>query len=159
MIFFISNLILAVFWAAVSGVISLKNLLWGFLVGYLLLLVSARAFGGGQYFRKTWCFALLLVFVLYSLVAASLRLALDILTPNLRMKPGIIAVPLDARTDAEITLLAGLLSLTPGTLTLDVSPDKRTLFVHVMYMVRGDADRVRQRIKRDWERRVLELLR
>jgi len=73
------------------------------------------------------------------------------------MRPGILAVPLDAQSDAEITLLANLLTLTPGTLSLDVSPDRRFLYVHIMYIT--DADATRRRIKDGFERRVLEVLR
>jgi len=73
------------------------------------------------------------------------------------MRPGIVAVPLDAETDAEITLLANLLTLTPGTLSLDVSADRRFLYVHMMYI--EDADVARRQIKDGYERRVLEVLR
>jgi multicomponent Na+:H+ antiporter subunit E len=64
---------------------------------------------------------------------------------------------LAARTDLEITLVANLVSLTPGTLSLDVSDDRRTLYVHVMFM--DDIEAVRGAIKDGIERRVLEVLR
>ena len=50
------------------------------------------------------------------------------------MKPGIVKIPLDLETDVEITLLASLITLTPGTLSLDVSKDKKVLYVHSMYV-------------------------
>jgi multicomponent Na+:H+ antiporter subunit E len=75
------------------------------------------------------------------------------------MRPGIIAIPLDARTDLEITLLANLITLTPGTLSLDVSADRRVLYVHVMYIDNDDIEAVRRSIKDGFERRVLEVLR
>lgn len=159
MILFLVNVILAAFWAAISGEITLGRLLLGFLFGYMVLLVSRRAFGPTKYFTKIRRFVSLVVFLVYSLILASLRLTLDILTPTHRMQPGIIAVPLEAKTDAEISLLTNLISLTPGTLSLDVSEDRSTLFVHVMYIASGDVDRVRRMIKQNWERRVLELLR
>ena len=77
---------------------------------------------------------------------------------RLRATPGIIAVPLDAETDTEITILANLISLTPGTLSLLVSPDRRTLYVHAMYLDEGP-DALRADLKQQMERRVLELLR
>ncbi len=60
-------------------------------------------------------------------------------------------------SDVEITLLANLVTLTPGTLSLDVSEDRSTLFVHAMFV--DDPDVLRREIKHGFERRVLELLR
>ena len=73
-----------------------------------------------------------------------------------RMKPGIIAVPLDATQDGQILLLSMLINTTPGSVALDVSSDRKTLYVHVMYMETPDA--ARDEIKKGFERRVLEVL-
>jgi multicomponent Na+:H+ antiporter subunit E len=73
--------------------------------------------------------------------------------------PGVIAIPLDARTDAEITLLANLITLTPGSVSLDLSEDRRVLYIHAMYIDGGDVEAYRRSIKDGLERRVLELLR
>jgi multicomponent Na+:H+ antiporter subunit E len=73
------------------------------------------------------------------------------------MRPGIIAVPLDATGDGEIVLLAALINLTPGSVALDISPDRKTLYVHSMYVDSTEA--ARAEIKDGYERRVLQLLR
>lgn len=73
--------------------------------------------------------------------------------------PGVVAIPLDARTDAEIALLANLITLTPGSVALDLSEDRRVLYVHAMYIDGGDVEAYRRSIKEGLERRVLELLR
>jgi multicomponent Na+:H+ antiporter subunit E len=73
--------------------------------------------------------------------------------------PGVVAIPLDARTDAEITMLANLITLTPGSVSLDLSDDKRFLYVHAMYIDGGDVEAYRRSVKEGLERRVLELLR
>ena len=65
-------------------------------------------------------------------------------------------MPLSARRDGEILLVAGLISLTPGTLSLDVSPDRKTLYLHAMFV--DDPDALRQELKQGMERRVLEAL-
>ncbi|MGD9115245.1 MAG: Na+/H+ antiporter subunit E, partial [Desulfobacterales bacterium] len=65
--------------------------------------------------------------------------------------------PLDARTDVEIMLVANLISLTPGTLSLDLSDDGRVLYIHVMFL--DDIEKTRQQIKQGLERRVLEVMR
>jgi multicomponent Na+:H+ antiporter subunit E len=72
---------------------------------------------------------------------ANLKVAFDIITPKDYMSPGIIAFPLDAKSDLEITLFANLLTLTPGTLSLDVSSDKKILYVHALYVKDADSFR------------------
>ena len=73
--------------------------------------------------------------------------------------PGVVAIPLDARTDVEIALLANLITLTPGSVSLDLSEDRRVLYVHAMYIDGGDVEAYRRSVKEGLERRVLELLR
>jgi multicomponent Na+:H+ antiporter subunit E len=80
-----------------------------------------------------------------------------VITPKHISRPGIIGVPLDAETDLEIFIVANLLSLTPGTLSVDLSGDRRTLFVHVMFLT--DVEAARADIKNGLERRVLEVMR
>jgi len=92
------------------------------------------------------------------LVLSSLRVAVDVCRPRLDVCPGVVGIPLRATTDAEITVLANLISLTPGTLSLDVSPDRRTLYVHAMDLD-GGPDALRKDIGTTLEARVLALLR
>jgi multicomponent Na+:H+ antiporter subunit E len=68
-----------------------------------------------------------------------------------------VAIPLDVETDVEITLLANLITLTPGTLSMDISDDRKVLYVHAMYV--DDPEALRAEIKNGFERRVLEMLR
>ncbi len=79
------------------------------------------------------------------------------ITPKFFMKPGIIRIPLEAKTDLEITLLANLITLTPGTLSLDVSDDKKVLYVHAMYI--KSKEEFISNIKEGFEKRLLEILR
>jgi len=81
------------------------------------------------------------------------------LAPASYVCPGVVAIPLEARTDAEITLLANLITLTPGSVSLDLSEDRRVLYVHAMYIDGGDVEAYRRSVKEGLERRVLELLR
>jgi multicomponent Na+:H+ antiporter subunit E len=93
------------------------------------------------------------------LIVASLVVAWDVLTPRSYVESGVIALPLDARTNIEITLLATLISLTPGTLSLDVSEDRRFLFVHAVYIKEGDVEALKREIKDGFERKLLEITR
>ena len=156
MILFLSNIGLALIWAVLTGHFSPANLAFGFVLGYLGLLAVRRVLKPSEYFRALpRCFEFAGYFV-WELVLANFRLACDILTPRHRMQPRVLAVPLEVGTDGEITLLANLVSLTPGSVSLDVSADREVLYIHAMYA--SDEDAVRQSVKDGMERRVIELL-
>ncbi len=155
------NMALALAWAALHGEFSLTSLSAGFVVGYVLLamLVKGGLVGENPYTGRVSRALGFTAFFLWELVIANIRIAYDVLTPRHHMKPGIVAIPLDAKTDAEITLLANFITLTPGTLSLDVSEDRRLLYIHAMYITGGDPDTVRADVKGGFERRLLETLR
>lgn len=112
-----------------------------------------------RYFRKLPRLLEFIAFILKELVVSSMRVAYDVLTRTSHLEPAIIAVPLDAESDREIVTLAVLVTLTPGTLSLKVSDDRRTLYVHEMYVTDGDVERARSLIKEGYERRILRLSR
>ena len=155
----IGNVLLALAWAALQGELSLRTLASGYLLGYVVLLGLVR--GGvlrrSTYIGKAHLVAGLGVFFIWELVRANLRLAFDVATPSFHMKPGIIALPLEVTEDSEILLLAMLINLTPGSVALDVSDDRRVMYVHVMYISSPDA--ARAEIKHGFEKRILRLFR
>lgn len=154
---FVINLILATAWAALFSAFTLPSLAAGFAVGYVVLWVLQPLFEGSHYCRKLFDLVRLALFFLWELLVSSLQVAWDVLTPIQKSRPGIVAVPIDAETDLEITTLANLVSLTPGTLSLDLSNDHKTLYVHAMFV--DDPEAIRRDIKMGMERRVLEALR
>ena len=90
------------------------------------------------------------------LVVANLEVVVDVLTPRSRLRPGIVALPLRCRTALETTLLSNLITLTPGTLTIDIAEDPAVMYVHGMYA--PDADGFRAELA-DLERRMLVAVR
>lgn len=73
-------------------------------------------------------------YFLYKLVEANLVVAWEVVTPGSRINEGIVAVPVKGASDAVISLVANSISLTPGTLTLEVHRDPATLYVHVLHL-------------------------
>lgn len=151
------NLLLALLWAAAVGSVDPAHLVVGFAAGYFVLWLARPVLGPTGYFSKLPRALGFAAFFAWELVLSNLRVAWDVLTPRAYRRPGVVAVPLEPASDLEITLLANLVTLTPGTLSLDVSPDRRTLYVHAMFV--DDPEQVRRAIKDGFERRVLELLR
>lgn len=106
---------------------------------------------------KLWQGPVFAAWVTLEVLKANVAVALAVLRPVRRLRPGVLGIPLEPLSAAEITLLANIITLTPGTLSLDVSSDRRTLYVHFLHV--GDEDAMVADIKRRYERRVMELLR
>lgn len=99
--------------------------------------------------------ASLAVFFAWAMIVANIRVAMDVLRPHTSIQPAVVAVPLDVTSDAEILLLSMLINITPGSVTVDLADDRRTLYVHVMHMVSPEASR--HEIKNGFEQRVKRL--
>jgi multicomponent Na+:H+ antiporter subunit E len=113
--------------------------------------------GPSNYFRRIHQALGFAGFYIWQLIISNLRVAYDVLTPRARARPGVLAIPLNATSDAEITMLANLITLTPGSVSLDISSDRRFLYLHAMYI--DEVDQYRESIKKSFEQRVLEVLR
>jgi multicomponent Na+:H+ antiporter subunit E len=151
------NLVLALTWGAMTGSFAVENLAMGFALGFIVIFVGQRRTGPARYATKVRDIAGFVAFYLWELVLANLRVAHDVLTPHPLSRPGILAIRLDAKTDAEITLFANLMTLTPGELSIDVSSDRTVLYVHSLYLF--DVERSRRQIEDGFEARVLRVMR
>lgn len=100
-------------------------------------------------------FHYLFVFFPIEVFKSSLQVALIVLFPRDSIKPGIVAIPLKLKTDWGISLLANTITLTPGTLTIDVSADKRFLYVHCIALY--DSKEFIRSVQHDFEKKVLRL--
>lgn len=153
----ILNILLSVAWIGLTGEFTPVNFVIGFFLGYLVLWLSERGRDSRGYFRKVPRVIRFVLFFVWEVLKSNLRVTYEVLTPRQKMKPGIVAIPLDAKTDLEITVLANLITLTPGTLSLDVSDDRSVLYIHAMFI--DDLDEFKKRLKQQLEKRLLEVLR
>ncbi|AFL85618.1 multisubunit Na+/H+ antiporter, MnhE subunit [Belliella baltica DSM 15883] len=154
---FLSNLLLSLIWVAITGTFSLENFLFGFALSFFLLWLTSTNRRQNKYFNKVPKLFGFIFFFLYELVKANIEVAYEVITPKYSMEPGIVKIPLDAKSDMEITLLANLITLTPGTLSLGVSDDRTVLYVHTMYV--KDKEEFIDGIKNGFEKRLLDILR
>ena len=142
-------------WLAVTGEVTVANLLEGaVLAGLLVLLLRVPVRRRVRLERVPKALGLLGYF-LKEILLSNAAVARILLSPVSSLSPGIVAVPLDLKSDAGITVLANLVTLTPGTLSLDVSSDRRTLYVHALHV--EDPDAFRREVKEGFERRVKEV--
>lgn len=154
---FLMNLLLAFVWVALTGSLYYSNFVFGALLGFFILWIMNKNEPDQRYFYrvpKTIGFILSLI---YEMIAANVQVAYDVITPKYFFRPGIVRYPMQANTDLEINLLSTMIALTPGTLVLDISDDKKSLFIHVMYL--KDRDTFIAQIKERFENKLLEILR
>jgi multicomponent Na+:H+ antiporter subunit E len=154
---FVANVFLALVWSLMNERFTLPDLTIGFLFGYVLLWFLQPLIGRSVYFLKVIQIVRFLSFFIKELIVANLRVAWHVVTPSSFFKPGIVAVPLEEMTDLEATLLANILTLTPGSFSVDLSSDRKVLYVHVMDV--HDPEKVKQEIKDHYEKPLLEVLR
>ncbi len=110
-----------------------------------------------RFVKKGFLVLMFVGFYIIELVKANVRIAYDILSMHTRVRPGIAEIELDAKSDLEILTLVNLISMTPGSLCIDISEDKKYIYVHEMYFESTDA--LRKSIKNGLEKRILEISR
>jgi len=102
-----------------------------------------------------WKLLTFLAFYLWEVLLSNFRVAYDVLTPTHHMKPGFVAIPLGELTDLQVLVLANLITMTPGTLSLDISSDRSTLYLHAMYV--DDPAELRKQIVEVYQRKIREV--
>ena len=152
----LANLLLALAWVGLNGRFAVDTLIVGAGLGRIVLLILAK----GEVLPRAKVGRLeraisLFTYLLWQIVLANLRLARDVVSVHHRMRPGVIQLPLSISTDGEILLLAAMINITPGSVALDVSEDRLTMYVHVMHIT--TPEEARRQIKDGFERRILEL--
>ncbi|MEM5473474.1 Na+/H+ antiporter subunit E [Hoeflea sp. AS60] len=154
---FLVNVLLALAWSAVTGSFSFLNFVFGFVLAIFALSLIREQVGSTGYFSRARRVISLLLLFLYELVLSAWKVTVMVLSPRLNLKPGIFAYPLRVDRDFEITILANLITLTPGTLSVDVSDDRRILYVHAIDA--SDPDGTRRDIAEGFERKIMEAFR
>jgi len=97
-----------------------------------------------------------LVFYAGEVVKSNLRVAYDVLTPRHRMCPGVIAVDVEGMTDRQLLFMANFITMTPGTLGLAVSPSRKKLYIHAMYIDEG-VDALARELSETYGKRVRDV--
>ncbi len=151
---YLNNILLALAWAALTGSFTMSNFAFGLVLSVgVLYLATEQSNALGNITRLVRILSLSLLFV-RELVLSGWRVARLVTSRDMKLVPGIFAYPLKVETDFEITLLANLITLTPGTLSVDVSDDRRTLYVHAIDC--SDIDEARRDIEQGFERKIME---
>jgi multicomponent Na+:H+ antiporter subunit E len=155
LLLFLVNLLIAFLWAGLVPLFGFVDYLIGFSIGFAAIALYKR-----PYMRRTYDLLYFLGYVLWQIVLSNLILAKVILQPRPTINPGIVAIPLTASSPLEIMTLASVITLTPGTISVDLGRNERgeqLLYVHIL--ATGDPTSFQTEVKETFERLLLRVTR
>lgn len=151
------NVFLAFLWMFIKVSYDLSSFIKGYFFGLIIMFVFRRFFHSRFYLGRVIAVIKLLFIFLKELVLSNVSVLKVVLKPKLDMRPGIFAYETVLTKDWQITILSNLITLTPGTLVVDVSDDNKTLYIHAMDI--ADVDEAITSIKESFEKAILEVSR
>jgi multicomponent Na+:H+ antiporter subunit E len=149
------NVLLAITWGMLQGTTSIIGYVIGFIFSFLVTWLVSPNYG-----RRSLRGVAFIFFVTWQIILSAIRVTSVIIAPGDRVRPGIVAIPLELQSHAEVLILATVITLTPGTNSVETGTDatgRIVLFVHALEM--DDPDALRTSIKRDFETRILGFMR
>lgn len=154
-LFLILNLSIAIFYTVLIGGNTATDIIVGFILGVLIL-----SFVELDYGRRVARVPVFVAIVLWQVWISALTVASYVLRPGIVFRQAVVAVPLDVTQPLEITVLASVITLTPGTISVNLgrdSQDRQVLFVHALML--DDPETLKTQIKNTFERRILSISR
>ncbi len=151
------NFFIALVWMFMSTSFTASTFIIGFLIGLLLLIMTRRFFPDRLYIWRLWAALKLTILFFKELTLSNISVLKVVLRPKMDIQPMIFALPTDLEHDWEITLLSSLITLTPGTIVLNVSDDQKTLYIHAIDV--DDVDDAIDSIKNSFEKAIKEVSR
>jgi multicomponent Na+:H+ antiporter subunit E len=151
----LNNFLLAVIWVIATGVATAENFIFGFIIGLGILWITATKKSDRKYFVILPKLVYFFLFLVWKLILSNISTVKESLYSKSRLEPGIVKVPLTLKDEFHIVTLANLVSLTPGTMVMDISDDMKVMYVHVMHL--EDKDKFIRELKEDFENKLIEL--
>ena len=151
------NIIIAIMWMFLSESYTAPSFIAGYFFGILFIFLLRRFIPGEFYFKRVFKILKFIIVFIKELILSNIDMLKYVYSPKQIAEPGIFELPLDVKTNWEITLLTSLISLTPGTLSVALSDDNEKLFVHAMDI--DDVHESIESIKGTFEKLILEVTR
>jgi multicomponent K+:H+ antiporter subunit E len=150
------TLLLVLVWLALVNSVTLGGIVFGLIVATLVPLFTAAYWPTRPVIRRPFRFAAYILLVIWDILVANVTVARIVLfMPNSRLRPAFVTVPLDLRTPEAITMFAGTITMTPGTVSADLSADGRALLIHCLHA--PDPSGIADEVKTRYERRLKEI--
>ncbi|TQR18368.1 Na+/H+ antiporter subunit E [Psychrobacillus vulpis] len=151
------NVFIAITWMFLSVSFKPTTFIIGYILGLLMLLMLRKSFSSRFYLDRIWAVIKLAFLFLKELTLSNFSVLMLIIKPKMPIRPAIFAMPTVLEKDWEITLLSNLITLTPGTIVIDVSDDNKTLYIHSIDF--DNVDEAINSIKETFEKAILEVSR
>ena len=150
------TLLLTIVWVLLQNEVSAGMVVFGLILGIIIPWSTSIWWPDTPQGFRLGKMATYSFLVMWDILVANVQVAWIVLTvPNAKLKPAWIVIPLELRQPEAITVLAGTITLTPGTVSTDLSDQGHSLLVHVLHT--DDPDAVRDEIKTRYERRLQEI--
>ncbi|MEW4368407.1 Na+/H+ antiporter subunit E [Paenibacillus kandeliae] len=151
------NLLIAFVWMALHTSWDTPSFVIGYLIGLLMIFALHRFFPQPFYGRKLWAVVKLIVLFFSELIKSSYVVLKHIVSPKLDINPGILTYETDLTSDWELTLLSTLVSLTPGTVLIEVSKEQHLAYIHAIDI--RDEEKLSSDIRNTFEKAIKEVTR
>jgi multicomponent Na+:H+ antiporter subunit E len=151
------NLVIAIIWMFLNESYHLVDFLIGFILGVWLLFLLRRFIPGDFYWKRVYAILYLVFLFIKELILANIEVLKLVYKPKLTLEPGIFALPTELKSNWEITLLANLITLTPGTLSVALSNDNKLIYIHAVDI--ADVEDTITQIKESFEKAIMEVTR
>lgn len=149
------SLALSLIWLLLNNSFEAGHIVLGILFGIFIPWFTAAFWQEEVVVRRPWLLTKFVVVVIYEIIVANIAVARLILTQQRKLKPGFLHVPLELDSPLAISLLANTISLTPGTVTCDLSDDQKSLLIHALHI--EDAEATVAEIKNHFEKPLKEI--
>jgi multicomponent K+:H+ antiporter subunit E len=149
------SLSLTLLWLLLANQLSVGHLLLGAFLGWAIALLAGGFWVAVQPVAKPLTLIRFLLLVLMDIVTANIEVARRILGPQAKLHPGFVVVPLELRDEVGLIMLTSIISLTPGTVSADISDDRHSLLLHCLDVT--DPQALVQQIKSRYEAPLLEV--
>lgn len=149
------NLFLAFIWMGLMGTFDAPMFVSGYVLGSIIMYVLYHKKQSNFYLGRLYKLAALLLVFAWELIKANATVIKRVWSPKVKLTPGIIAMDVDFKYDWELVVLMNMITLTPGTTSIEISADNRTLYVHALDA--SDPDAVIEDINNTFTRRIKEV--
>lgn len=149
------SLFLVVVWQLIMNDLSPGSLIMGFFLAWIIPLITHVFWPDPPIMRRPWVLLRFTLRVLGDILTANVDVARLILGPSANLRPAFVEYPIELTHDFAIHLLCSTISLTPGTVSSDISDDRRTLLIHALDV--ADEQELIETIKRRYERPLMEV--
>ncbi|WP_426416200.1 Na+/H+ antiporter subunit E [Aestuariirhabdus sp. LZHN29] len=150
-----TSILLLIVWLLLNNSIDPGHIVLGSLLGIVIPLLTAPLQYPQPPMRKPGLAIYYVLQLVWDIILSNFQVARQVLGPIDRLRPAFIAVPLELEAEVAIAILANTISLTPGTVSADLSEDHRWLYVHVLNL--HDEDQLIRTIKQRYEAPLKEI--